>query len=184
MYLIYTADVGRCYKLLTLITYSFQILQFDYSFREFLNICGEQFLCEKPNQPIIDTMPFLDFIDNQLEFQLPTNSTLNSYELIRDKAFNKLLLGFIVKNSNFVFDNDLNEILDKNPMQNLPYVYNALNALKLNRKETIDLIKFRLKQFVVCTVCNSQINWNLNADLEQENCLDGSTNSWYKTSFA
>lgn len=148
-----------------------------------MNISGERLLCEKPTQLVVDTLPFLDFIDNQLVFQLPTNSTSNSYEHVRNKALNKLLLDFIIKNSNFLFDNDLIEILDTNPMQNLPYVYNALISLKLNTKETMDLIKLKLKKFVMCSVCNSHVNWNLNSDLEQKNCLNKSADNWYMIIF-
>lgn len=148
-----------------------------------MSISGERLLCEKPTQPIVDTLSFVDFIGNQLVFQLPTNSTSNSYEHVRNKALNQLLLDFIVKNSNFLFDNDLKEILDTNLMQNLPYVYNALNSLKLNTKETMDLIKLKLKQFVMCSVCNSRVNWNLNADLEQKNCLNKSADNWYMIIF-
>lgn len=114
-------------------------------------------MCEKPTQTTINILPLLNHV-NDLVIQLQqtpyTNSTSNSYEHVRDKALNKLLLDFIVTNSSFVIDNDLKEILDTNPMQNVPYIYNALSTLKLNKKEIIDLIKLKFKPFVMCIVCN------------------------------
>lgn len=141
-----------------------------------MGISRKPVLCEIPTQTTINTSPLLNHINNlviQLQQTLHTNSTSNSYEHVRDRALNKLLLEFIVTNSSFVIDNDLKEILDTNPMQNVPYIYNALSMLKLNKKEIMDLIKLKFKPFVMCIVCNSNINWKLETDLKQENCLNG-----------
>lgn len=99
-------------------------------------------------------------ISNELPESHENNSISNSYERIRDKALNKLLFDFIVKNSSFVFDHNLNEVLDMDLMQNLPYyAYNAFGALQLNKEESWNLIKFKFKQLVMCNICNSQVNW-------------------------
>ena len=58
-----------------------------------------------------------------------------------------------------MFDHNFNGILNTNSMRNLSYAYNALSCLKLNKKESWDLIKSKFKPFVNCIVCNSQINW-------------------------
>lgn len=123
-------------------------------------------------------MNHINNLVTQLQQTLYTNSTSNSYEHVRDRALNKLLLDFIVTNSSFVIDNDLKEILDTNPMQNVPYIYNALSTLKLNKKEIMDLIKLKFKPFVMCIVCNSNINWKLETDLKQENCLNELSDAW------
>lgn len=115
----------------------------------------------------------------------PTVKTLgpDSYKCIRDKALNKLLLDFCVKNSSFVCDSNLNEACDTNSIQNLSYAYNALNALRLNEEKTWNDIRFKFKPFVKCVVCNSQVSWdheiisNSNGDPEQENCTNMS-DSW------
>lgn len=146
-----------------------------------MGISKKSLLCEKPTQTTINTSALMNHINNlvtQLQQTLYTNSTSNSYEHVRDRALNKLLLDFIVTNSSFVIDNDLKEILDTNPMQNVPYIYNALSTLKLNKKEVMDLIKLKFKPFVMCIVCNSNINWKLETDLKQENCLNGLSDAW------
>lgn len=146
-----------------------------------MGINKKSLLCEKPIQTTINTSPLMNHINNlvtQLQQTLYTNSTSNSYEHVRDRALNKLLLDFIVTNSSFVIDNDLKEILDTNPMQNVPYIYNALSTLKLNKKEIMDLIKLKFKPFVMCIVCNSNINWKLETDLKQENCLNELSDAW------
>jgi len=104
--------------------------------------------------------PLLKHINNLILYE-PVHNSLNTnhYEHIRDKALNNLLLDFIVRNSSFVFDHNLNGILNTNSMRNLSYAYNALSGLKLNKKESWDLIKSKFKPFVNCIVCNSQINW-------------------------
>lgn len=146
-----------------------------------MGISREPLLCEKPTQTTINTSPLLNHINNlviQLQQTLYTNSTSNTYEHVRDRTLNKLLLDFIVTNSSFVIDNDLKEILDTNPMQNVPYIYNALSTLELNKKEIMDLIKLKFKPFVMCIVCNSNINWKLETDPKQENCLNGLSDVW------
>lgn len=122
----------------------------------------------------------LQNIYNSVPNTLNENLEPNDYKFNRDKALNKLLLNFFVKNSSFVVDN--NEIGITNSIQNLSYAYNALNRLKLNDEKTWNLLKFKFKPLVKCIVCNSQINWddeiirNSNSFLKQNNCKNISEN--------
>lgn len=120
-------------------------------------------------QPTINTLSLFNHIQNVVLQNIPSDPATNSYECIRDEALSKLLLDFIVRNSNFILDNELNEILDTNSMQNLLHICNALSSLNLNGENTVHFIKSRFKPFVMCKTCNSQIKWKLNADLEQKN---------------
>lgn len=130
-------------------------------------------------------MPFLKHINNLILYE-PAHNNLNTnyYEHIRDKALNNLLLDFIVRNSSFVFDHNLNGILESNSMRNLSYAYNAFSDLKLNKEESWDLIKSKFKPYVTCIVCNSQINWESGeivgpSESEQKMCRNIISENWY-----
>jgi len=87
----------------------------------------------------------------------------NSYESTRDKILNQLLLDFMEKNSNFMFDDDLSKMFEEADfMQKSSYAYGALTALKLNDKNSWDLIKSKFKPFVKCAVCKTKVNWKSN----------------------
>lgn len=129
-------------------------------------------------------MPIFKHISNLISYE-PPNSKLNDiYYEHRDKALNNLLLDFIVKNSSFVFDHNLNRIIGSNSMQNLAYAYNALSDLKLNKEESWNLVKSKFKPYVSCSVCNSKINWESGKiigklDSEQNICSNLISDNWY-----
>lgn len=120
-------------------------------------------------------MPLLKYFNNRIETNEPPesqekNSKSSLYERIRDTALNKLLLDFIVKNSSFVCDYNLNEVLDMDLMQHLPYyAYNVIGTLQLNKEESWNLMKSKFKKFVMCDVCNTQVNWESDEIIENPN---------------
>jgi len=127
-------------------------------------------------------VPLLKHINNLILYK-PTQKSLstNYYEHIRDKALDNLLDNFIVKNSSFVFEHNLNGILGSNSMRDLLF---ALSGLKLNKEESWNLIKTKFKPFVMCVVCNSQINWKTDEiietlDSERKLCKQIITDNWY-----
>ncbi|XP_060867230.1 dynein regulatory complex protein 1-like [Metopolophium dirhodum] len=148
-------------QLTDIINYINSVRQTDNFIREYFSFSGQTNFCDKLTIDDDDTIvPLLKHINNLILYEPVYNSlNTNYYEHIRDKALNNLLLDFIVRNSSFVFDHNLNGILDTNSMQNLSYAYNAFSDLKLNKEESWDLIKSKFKPFVNCIDCNSQINW-------------------------
>lgn len=110
-------------------------------------------------------------------------SPTDTYVHARDRAFNKLLMDFIVKNSSFLFEYNLNEILDTNVMRNLQYPYNVLSILKLNKEDSWNLMKSKIKPFVLCDVCNTEVNWehneNVTDSFEQKKCSNAISDNWY-----
>lgn len=154
---------------------------------EFLGISETPIPCEKS---VVESA-FWKLIDlnqgsiiNDLDYD---SSPTNTYVSARDRAFDKLLMSFILKNTSFLFDYDLNEILDTNLMQNLPYPYNALSILKLNKKDTWNLMKSKSKPFVICDVCKTEVNWefdeNMSYDLKQRKCTNTISDNWYILNF-
>lgn len=156
----------------------FQIIKIDYFIHEYIGIDRAQLPCEKLTVPFLPLQKHMD----KLVLDKPSVKMLesNSYQCARDKALNKLLLDFCVKNSSFVWDSNLNKSCATSSIENLSYAYNALNALRLNEEKTWNDIRLKFKPFVKCAVCNSQVNWdrdivgNSNGETEHETC----TNSW------
>lgn len=151
----------------------------DYCINEYFGINRTELPCEQ-----IIISPLQKHINNLVHYNPPSEiSEINSYKYIRDKALNKLLLDFWVKNLSFFMVNESNEISVKNSIQNIKYAYNILYELKLNEKITWNLMKFKFKPIVKCVVCNSQVNWdheiikNTNSHLKQEN-KQNMTDNW------
>lgn len=112
-------------------------------------------------------------IDDLAHCKRPSvNSAWNHYQIARNEALDHMLLEFIVKNSSFVVDYNLNEVFDTNPIHDLSFVYNTLSMFALNTCETWDLMKSKFKPFVVCAICQCQIKWTMDENVEVE--LQGS----------
>lgn len=107
-------------------------------------------------------------------------SPTDTYIHARDRSFNKLLMDFILKNSSFLFEYDLNEVFDTNVMQNLQYPYNVLSILKLNKEDSWNLMKSKAKPFVICDVCKTEVNWEYDENMiEQKKCGNVVSDNWY-----
>lgn len=96
------------------------------------------------------------------------NPTWNNYQIARDEALDRVLLDFIVKNSSFLVDDNLNEVFDTNPTHDLSYIYNVLRTFSLNTRDTWDLTKSKFKPLVVCATCKYQIKWKMDESLKVE----------------
>jgi len=168
----YDFDVGYLFLKCCFIL---QIHQIDQYVNEYLGISRAPLPCVESTQPKTIITSILENIILNLVFpQNLQEVTATPYQRSRNAALDKLILEYIVNKSTFINDDDLKEVLEANPMQNLPYVYNALCVWGIDTKESLDILKSEFKPFVKCVVCNSQVNWEMDVKV----CKNVITDNW------
>lgn len=145
------------------------IIVFSSGFKILKNNCfihkffGNKWTPHSHGTPDIGELPLVKQINGYKYSGSPgkTETITDPYAQDRDRALNRLMLDSVIRNSNFVSEFDLNDVLDHRAYRNLAYANNALRLLELCDEVTWNLMKSKIKPFVICAVCNCGVDWNV-----------------------
>lgn len=98
-------------------------------------------------------------------------NAVDSYSDTKERALLQLVFDSTVKNSRFILDSELIEIIKSHPKQNLTLLYNAMSAYGLNNIEAWKCLLSYIQSMANCAVCRGPVVW-YKSDLNQLTKVD------------
>ncbi|XP_060852929.1 dynein regulatory complex protein 1 isoform X2 [Rhopalosiphum padi] len=98
--------------------------------------------------------------------------SVDSYTETRERALLQLVFDMTIKNSSFILDSELIEIIKSHPKNNLILLYNAMAAYGLNNIDSWRCLLSYAQTMVTCAICCGPIVWHKTDNINQSTNID------------
>jgi len=123
------------------------------------------------NQYGVELSLFLDNLTVDLRLRNDKKS-VDSYTETRERALLQLVFDMTIKNSSFILDSELIEIIKSHPKNNLILLYNAMAAYGLNNIDSWRCLLSYAQTMVTCAICCGPIMWHKTDNINQSTNID------------
>jgi len=123
------------------------------------------------NQYYIELSMFLDNLTVDLQIR-NEKKTVDSYTETRERALLQLVFDMTMKNSSFILDNELIEIIKSHPKNNLILLYNAMAAYGLNNIDSWRCLLSYTQSMATCAICHGLVMWHKTDNINQPENID------------
>jgi len=106
-------------------------------------------------------LSFILILDN-FTVSLPIQNdkkSIDSYTETRERALLQLIFDMTMKNNSFILDNELIEIINSHPKNNLILFYNTMAAYGLNNIDSWRCLLSYTQSMVTCANCDGPVMW-------------------------
>ncbi|XP_026806274.1 dynein regulatory complex protein 1 [Rhopalosiphum maidis] len=98
--------------------------------------------------------------------------SVDSYTETRERALLQLVFDMTIKNSSFILDSELIEIIKSHPKNNLILLYNAMAAYGLNNIDSWRCLLSYAQTMVTCAICCGPIVWHKTDNINHSANID------------
>ncbi|XP_025194962.1 dynein regulatory complex protein 1 [Melanaphis sacchari] len=106
--------------------------------------------------------------------------SVDSYTETRERALLQLVFDMTMRNSSFILDNELIEIIKSHPKKNLILLYNAMAAYGLNNIDSWRCLLLYTQSMATCAICRGPVIWHKTDSINQSANTDS---DWKKSDF-